>query len=56
MVASVRAFLPDCLIAKVDGPGEVDLPGIFGKCWPPIFVNFHIFLSCFHSFDVQLVG
>ena len=34
----------DCLIAKVDGPGQVDLLRSFGKIWPPIFIYFHIFL------------
>ena len=34
----------DCLIAKVDGPGQVDLPRFFGKCWPPhLYIFLHIF-------------
>ena len=39
----------DCLIAKVDGPGQVNLPRILRKFWPPhlcIFLHiFHIFLN-----------
>ena len=38
---------PDCLIAKVDGPGWVDLLRIFGNVGPPILhivTHFCIFL------------
>ena len=36
---------PDCSIAKVDGPAQVDLPRTFGKFWPPHLYTFlHIFV------------
>ena len=35
----------DYLIAKVEGPGWVDLPRIFGKFWPPhLYILLHIFV------------
>ena len=34
---------PDCLIAKVDGPGWDDLPKIFKKNWPPPSVYVKIY-------------
>ena len=47
----------DCLIAKADGPGQVDLLIIFGKCWPPhvyIYTSLdpvHEMHGCEHDLD-----
>ena len=45
--SSIKAILghlwADCLLAKVDGPGEIDLPQIFGNIRPPVFIYLHIF-------------
>ena len=42
------ALNPGCLIAKVDGPGHVHLPRIFGKNCPPLFIYFYISLHIVH--------
>ncbi len=52
----VHAWGADCLIAKVDGLGKVDLPYIFGKFAPPILIYFvntfmYIFVFLGHIID-----
>ena len=47
----------DCLIAKVDGPGKVDLPTVFGQCLPPHLYMFLYIFACLSSFlDLKLIG
>ena len=44
------------MIAKVDGPGQVDLPRIFWKISPPRICNFlHIFVYFSYFFDLKLI-
>ena len=40
----------DRVIAKVDGPGKVDLLKIVGNVWFPIFIYFYKFLFIFYIF------
>ena len=41
-------LLPDCLIAKVDGPGQVDLLEILRKVWlPHLYILLDIFTYSF---------
>ena len=47
----------DCLIAKVDGPGQVDLPRILENFGPPIFIYVYICLHMFYHFlDLKLIA
>ena len=42
---------PDCMIAKVDGLGKVDLPCILGKLAPPhLYMFVHAFTHMFVFF------
>ena len=46
----------DCLIAKVDGTGQVDLPRIFGKNWPRhLYIFLYIFAYVSSFFYLKLI-